>query len=149
VSFVIQIRQRARGNATRGMVAWALVMTVVMCAWEVSPAWDGRAVVGGAVATALFGAYLGWQRRAAAVFVAPLVSWGVAWLPLWISAVVRHGFVKGVFVGFFLVTVGWLLVGAMEFATLGAAALAVRSFRGGGPRDLEPDVVVFGPDERF
>jgi hypothetical protein len=147
MSFVVQVRQRAKGNVSAAMMAWAIVMTVVVAAWEISPGEDGRAVLGGLVATVLFGVYLGWRRRAAAVFVAPLVSWSVAWLPLWISAMIRHGFIKGIFVGFFLVTVGWIAIGTFEFVSLGAVTLLVRRVRGGGPREDGDGVVIFGPHD--
>ena len=149
MSFVVQVRQRARGNVSAAMVAWSIVMTVVLAVWEVSPSADGRAALWGVVATALFGVYLGWRRRGAAVFVAPLVSWSFAWLPLWISAMVRHGFIKGLFVGLFLVTVGWIVIGTLEFISLGAVTLLVRSVRGSGPRVGEGDVIIFGPDDRI
>lgn len=149
MSFVVQVRQRARGNVSAAMVAWSIVMTVVLAVWEVSPSADGRAALWGVVATALFGVYLGWRRRGAAVFVAPLVSWSFAWLPLWISAMVRHGFIKGLFVGLFLVTIGWVVIGTLEFLSLGAVTLLVRSVRGNGPRVGEGDVIIFGPDDRI
>jgi hypothetical protein len=148
MSFVVQVRQRARGDVSAAMVVWSLAMTVVLAAWEISPASDGRAALWGVAATAVFGVYLGWRRRGAAVFVAPLVSWSFAWLPLWIAAMVRHGFLKGLFVGLFLITVGWLVIGTLEFLSLGAVTLLVRSVRGGGPGPGERDVTIFGPDDR-
>jgi hypothetical protein len=148
MSFVVQVRQRARGNVSAAMVVWSLAMTVVLAAWEISPASEGRAALWGVAATAVFGAYLGWRRRGAAVFVAPLVSWSFAWLPLWIAAMVRHGFFKGLFVGLFLITVGWLVIGTLEFLSLGAVTLLVRAIRGGGPGSGDGDVIIFGPDDR-
>ncbi|HEY5120646.1 MAG TPA: hypothetical protein VII84_03635 [Acidimicrobiales bacterium] len=148
MSFVVQVRQRARGNVSAAMVVWSLAMTVVLAAGEISPASDGRAALWGLAATAVFGAYLGWRRRGAAVFVAPLVSWSFAWLPLWIAAMVRHGFFKGLFVGLFLITVGWLVIGTLEFLSLGAVTLLVRSVRGGGPGVGDDEVIIFGPDDR-
>lgn len=147
MSFVVQVRQRARGNVSAAMIVWSLIMTVVLAAWEISPSSDGRAALWGLAATVAFGAYLGWRRRGAAVFVAPLVSWSFAWLPLWIAAMIRHGFLKGLFVGLFLVTVGWLVIGMLEFVSLGAVTLMVRSVRGGGPRAGGDEVIIFGPDD--
>jgi hypothetical protein len=148
MSFVVQVRQRARGNVSAAMVVWSLAMTVVLAAWEISPASDGLAALWGIAATAVFGIYLGWRRRGAAVFVAPMVSWSFAWLPLWIAAMIRHGFVKGLFVGLFLITVGWLVIGTLEFLSLGAVTMLVRSVRGGGPGGGDGDVIIFGPDGR-
>lgn len=147
MSFVVQVRQRARGNVSAAMVVWSLVMTVVLAVWEISPTSEGRASVWGLVATAMFGVYLGWRRRGGAVFIAPLVSWSFAWLPLWIAAMVRHGFVKGLFVGLFLITFGWLVIGTLEFFSLGAVTLAVRSVRGAGPRASDDEVIIFGPND--
>ena len=129
------------------MIVWSLIMAVILVIWEVSPADDGRAVLSGLLATVLFGVYLGWRRRGAAVFVAPMVSWGFAWVPLWIAAMIRHGFLKGLFVGLFLVTVGWIVIGTMEFVSLGAVTFLVRSARGGGPRTNDDEVIIFGPND--
>ncbi len=148
MSFVVQVRQRARGNVSAAMVLWSLAMTVVLVVWEASPSADGRATLWGFVSSAVFGAYLGWRRRGAAVFIAPLGNWSFAWLPLWIAAMIRHGFVKGIFVGLFLVTVGWLIIGTLEFLTLGALTMVVRSVRGDAPRADDDEVIIFGPDER-
>jgi len=100
----------------------------------------------GVGATALFGIYLGWRRRAAAVFVAPFVSWLFAWLPLWVAAIIHEGALRGLFWGFFLITVGWIAIGFVEFAWLGAVAFLVRSFRGPMGRG-DANVVIFGPDD--
>ena len=148
MGMVVVIRQRASGNVSAAMVVWAVAMAVVLFVWEVSAAAHVRAVLAGVVATLVFGAYLGWRQRGAAVFVAPMVSWSFAWLPLWIAAMIHHGALKGLFVGFFLVTVGWLLIGTLEFLWLGAVSVVVRRLRG-SPRGRDgDDVVIFGPDDR-
>lgn len=140
---VVSWRQRARGTVTGAMILWALVMAVVIFLVEsrwasvAATAWVG---VGAVVA---FGLYLGWRRRAAAVLVAPFVSWFFAWPLLWAAAMIHDGVVKGFFVGLFLVTVGWLGIGFAEFLGLGLVAVLVRWARGAGRRG--PDVVVFGP----
>lgn len=140
---VIKVRQRARGNVTAAMVLWSLAMAVALYLYESHATSTSTAVWTGVAATGVFGVYLGWRRRVAAVLVAPMVSWFFAWPLLWIAAMVRHGFVKGLFVGLFLVTVGWVVIGLAEFLGLGAVALAVRWVRGSGPS--ERDVVIFGP----
>lgn len=147
MSFVVQVSRRARGHVSAAMILWSLVMTLMLIIWEVSPASDGRALSGGLGATVVFGAYLGWRRRGAAVFVAPLVNWSFAWLPLWLAAMFRHGFVKGLFVGFFLVTFGWVVVGTMEFLTLGGLTLAMRLLRGDRRPLRRDDVRIFGPTD--
>ena len=147
MDFVVLVRQRARDNVSAAMVVWAIVMAAVLFVWEVSANADARATLAGIVATLGFGAYLGWRQRSAAAFVAPMVSWSFAWLPLWIAAMIRHGALKGLFVGFFLITVGWLLIGTLEFLGLGAVSIVVRRLRGGRPPH-EDDVVIFGPDDR-
>ena len=126
------------------MVLWSLVMAVVLFMLEarfgsrVGVTWVG---IG---ATVLFGAYLGWHRRVAATFVAPIVSGLVAWFPLVVAAMIHDGLFKGLLVGAFWVTIGWFLVAATEFMGLFIAATLVRLLRGSaGPR--EPDAVLFGP----
>ena len=143
MSYVVTIRQRAKANVSAAMFVWSAVMMAVLVAWELSPGHEATVYLWGIVATGLFGAYLGWQRRVGAVFFAPLVSWSLAIVPLWIAAMVRHGFIKGFFVGLFLVSVGWLAIGTAEFLELGAVTLLVRAVRGRGPSDGE--VVIIGP----
>ena len=128
------------------MVLWAIVMTAVIFLLEarygsaISVTWTG---VG---ATVLLGIYLGWRRRSAAVFVAPLISWLFAWPFLWVAALIHDGFIKGLFVGLFLVTIGWIGIGLTELVLLGVVTFVVRALRGSG-RGGGPDVVIMGPHE--
>ena len=131
------------------MIIWSIAMAVVIFMVEASHGVHHDALWVGFGATALFGAYLGLRRRVAATFVAPLVSWMVAWVPLWIAAMVRDGFLKGLVVGFFWITIGWVLIGGLEFATLFIVGSFLRLLRGSsGTRERE--VIVYGPggDER-
>jgi hypothetical protein len=148
-TIIVQVRDRARGNVSAPMMLWSLVIAVVLFMLEArlgslwSVAWVG---IG---ATAMFGAYLGWHRRVAAAFVAPMVSWFVAWFPLVVASMIHDGILKGLVVGVFWVTIGWILIAVTEFLGLLLAATLVRLLRGSaGPR--EPDVALFGPggDER-
>ena len=140
----IQVKNRARGNVTSPMIVWSVLMAVVIFMVEASHGAHHDALWVGFGATVLFGVYLGLRRRVAAAFVAPFVSWMVAWIPLWIAAMVRDGFLKGLVVGLFWVTFGWVLIGALEFATLFVVSSFTRLLRGSsGPRDR--DVIVYGP----
>ena len=142
----IQVKSRARGNVTAPMIIWAIVMAVVIFMVEASHGAHHDALWVGFGATALFALYLGLRRRVAASFIAPLVSWTVAWVPLWIAAMVRDGFLKGLIVGFFWITIGWVLIGGLEFATLFIVGSFMRLLRGSsGPR--ERDVIVYGPGD--
>ncbi len=131
------------------MIIWSIVMAVVIFMVEASHGGHHEALWIGFGATALFGVYLGLRRRVAASFVAPLVSWMVAWFPLWIAAMIRDGFWKGLVVGLFWVTIGWVVIGGLEFVTLFIVGSVLRLFRGSsGSRDR--GVIVYGPggDER-
>ena len=142
---VFQVRERARGNVTTPMMLWASVMAVVIFLREAQWGSGTSDVWAGVIATVLLGVYLGWRRRGAAVFIAPMVSWLFAWLPLWVAAMIHNGFFKGFFVGLFLITVGWIGIGLLEFFGLGAVTFLVRIFR--GPSSSSgPDVIIFGPD---
>ena len=79
--------------------------------------------------------------------MAPLVSWLVAWPPLWIGAMIRYGFVVGLFKGLFLITFGWLVIGGAEFAVLSVVSMTVRMFRGRVAAGAE--VVIFGPGDQL
>ena len=142
---VIQVRDRAKDNVGAPMVAWALAMAVVL--FLLQARYGSRDVVlwMGVGVTALFGAYLGWHRRVGATFVAPFVSWMVAWFPMVVGAMIRVGFIKGLVSGLFWITIGWVLIGFLEFVWLLLVASFVRMLRGSrGPG--EPDVVIYGPD---
>jgi len=140
----VQVKGRARGNVTATMIIWSIVMAVVIFMVEASHGAHHDALWVGFGATALFGFYLGLRRRVAAAFVAPLVSWTIAWIPLWVAAMVRDGFFKGLIVGLFWVTIGWVMIGGIEFVTLFIVGGFVRLFRGSSkPRD--GDVIVYGP----
>jgi hypothetical protein len=143
---VLQVRERARGNVTSAMMLWASVMAVVLFLLQAHVSSRSGVLWVGIGATALFGIYLGWRRRTAAVFIAPLVSWLFAWLPLWVASMIHDGVFRGFFWGLFAITIGWIGIGLTEFFWLGAVAFLVRLFRG-PPDRSEPDVVIFGPDE--
>ncbi len=142
---VIKVRQRTRGNVTAAMILWAIAMAVALFLYESHWTSTATATWTAVAATGVFGVYLGWQRRTAAVLIAPIVSWFFAWPLLWIAAMVHDGFVRGLFWGLFLITIGWIVIGLCEFVGLGAVALAMRWVRGSGSSDR--DVVVFGPGQ--
>lgn len=126
------------------MVLWAGVIAVVLFMLEARYGSRASVLWFGFGATALFGIYLGVRRRMGALFVAPMVSWLVAWFPLIVASMVHDGFLKGLGVGVLLITVGWFVIGFVEFVTLFVVATFVRMFAGSsGPRDS--NVVVFGP----
>jgi len=126
------------------MILWSSAMAVVLFLIESRLAPHAATMWVGVGVTGLFGIYLGWRRRTAAVFVAPFVSWLFAWLPLWVAAMIHDGVVNGFLRGLFLITFGWIAIGFGEFAWLTAMAFLARLFRGPASRD-EPDVVIFSP----
>ncbi|MBU6494831.1 MAG: hypothetical protein KGR42_00250 [Acidobacteria bacterium] len=142
MTVILEWRQRARGHVNAVMIAWAVVMTVVEVSWELRAGQSASSLLEGALLGALLGAYLGWRRRVGAVFLAPVLNWTIAWLPLWIAAMVRHGLLSGLVVGAVLITVGWILLSALEIAWIGLIALSVRVIRGGSG---EPPVTVIPP----
>ena len=141
--FVIQIRQRARRGASAAMFLWSLVMAVVLVAYVVERHGRGGVVAVGIVATALFGAVLGWRERTGLAVVAPLFSWLVAWFPLVIASMVRHGVLAGLLIGFVTVTFGWFVIGGLELLELALVASLVGRLRG----HSGPNVTIFGPGD--
>ncbi len=126
------------------MVLWAVAMAVILFFFRATAKTSGDALLAGIVVTFVFGAYLGWRRRVAAVFVAPLISWMFAWIPLIVASMIRDGIVGGFFVGIFWASVGWLFIAFLEFLGLFVSAMAIRALRpSGGPSG--PDVTLFGP----
>ncbi len=142
MTVIVDFRRRARGHVNAVMVVWAVLMTVIEVSWELHADRTASSVLEGAFLGALLGVYLGWRRRAGAVFYAPALNWTFAWLPLWIAAMVRHGIISGLVVGLVLVTIGWVVLSALEIAWIGVIALGVRLGRGGAG---EPPVTVLPP----
>ncbi len=125
------------------MFLWSIVMAVVLVSYEVTRHGRGGVVAVGVLATAIFGAVLGWRRRTGLVVVAPFFSWLVAWFPLLIGSMVRHGFFAGLVIGFVTVTLGWFVIGGLELLELALVASLVGRLRGGS----DPEVTIFGPGE--
>jgi hypothetical protein len=59
---------------------------------------------------------------------------------------IHEGFFKGFFKGLFLITIGWIAIGAAEFAVLLITSTIVRMLRG-TRNNSGPDVVILGPDD--
>jgi hypothetical protein len=70
---VIRFGDRAKGSVSAPLVLWALAMTVVLFIEVVAP--SAAVTTWGFAVTAVLGIYLGWQRRLAAVMLAPFLSW--------------------------------------------------------------------------
>lgn len=136
---IVRVRETTRGAAGVATVAWSVIAAATLFAYRANYA-PGTWGVVGVLATALLGAYLGWRRRLGVMFLAPLVSWCFAWLPLIIGEMIRDGFLKGFFLGLVWATVGWIPIGAAEFIVLAFAALPFRLWihhRDGGALIIE------------
>jgi len=59
---------------------------------------------------------------------------------------IHEGFFKGFFKGLFLITIGWIAIGAAEFSVLLITSTIVRLLRG-KKSDNVSEVVIFGPDD--
>ncbi len=141
MNVVFLYRERAKGNVSFPMVAWAIAMTVILFMSIVTP--SATVTIVGFALTALLGIVLGWRRRFGAVIAAPFVSWMFAWFPMEIASMIHFGILKGFLLGLLIITFGWIGIGFVEFAWLAMVSLLVRSLRG-APRE-EP-VVVIDPD---
>ncbi len=124
-SLVIRVRDTTKGAPGFATVAWSVVMAICMFGYVADRSHRSFELIA-VVATFLLGAYLGWHRRTGVVFVAPAVSWLFGWFPLMVAEMIRHGFVSGLFLGLFLVTIGWIIIGGAEFIALLAIAWPFR-----------------------
>ena len=140
------LQERSKGRVTRPLLLWAFLMAIDLFCYEAQIGNSNTVRDAGLLITVVLGIYLGWQRRSGTVFIAPLVSWIVAWPPLWLATMIHEGFFKGFFKGLFLITIGWIAIGAAEFAVLLITSTIVRMLRG-KKRDNVSEVVVFGPDD--
>ena len=68
----------------------------------------------------------------------------VAWVPLWIAAMVRDGFFKGLAVGLFWVTIGWVFIGGSNSSRSSSSVHSCVCFAG-RPGPQTGDVIVYGP----
>ena len=140
------LQERSKGRVTRPLLLWAFLMAIDLFCYEAQIGNSNTVRDAGLLITVVLGIYLGWQRRSGTVFIAPLVSWIVAWPPLWLATMIHEGFFKGFFKGLFLITIGWIAIGAAEFAVLLITSTFVRLLRG-KKRDNVSEVVIFGPDD--
>ena len=143
VSTFITPRQRTRSGVSGPTVVWALGMTFVLCTLMVRTTNHHLATYVGIALCVVYGAVLGWQHRMSTVFVAPIISWFFAWVPLWVVEIISRGFFHGFFAGLFWDTIGWLLIGTGEFFIVGAVATAVRLVR--GPAKDDATVTIIDP----
>ena len=143
---IYNFQERSKGKVTKPMTLWAICMAIVIFCYEAQYGNQHHVVDTGFVLTVLLGLYLGWQRRSGSVFIAPLVSWIFAWVPLWIAAMIHDGFIVGLFKGLFLVTFGWIAIGGAEFFVLLVTSTVVRIFRS-KRINSDPEVYIFGPDD--
>lgn len=141
---VFTVRNRAKGKVSTPMVLWALVMTVVLFIDVVAPSATDT-IVGFGV-SALFGAYLGWQRRAGAAFAAPFVNWLFAWFPMEIACMIHFGVLKGFLLGLLVITFGWIGIGFVEFVWISMVAALFRSIHGSSGRGDDDAVIIIDPD---
>jgi hypothetical protein len=128
-TFVIRVRETTRGAAGFATSLWAIVITVCLFAIRVDRSHSTYVLVA-VIATVLLGAYLGWHRRMGVIFMAPVVSWLFAWIPLLFAEVIHDGLLKGALYWLVLVTVGWLIIGTVEFIALMCIAWPFRLVSG-------------------
>ena len=139
------LQERSKGRVTRPLVLWAFLMAIDLFCFEAQIGNRNTVSYAGFIITVALGIYLGWQRRSGTVFIAPLISWIIAWPPLLLATMIHEGFIKGFFKGLFLITFGWIAIGGGELLLLFVTSSLIRIIR--GPRkNVETDVVIFGPD---
>jgi len=129
------------------LVAWSLVVAVCLFAYIARLGHQHWWVWTGTIATALVGAHLGWHRRLGSVFVAPLFSWFFAFFPVIVASMVHWGLVEGIFVGLFLATFGWIVIGGAQFVALLVVAVVFRSLAVLFRRHRDDGVVIIRRDE--
>jgi hypothetical protein len=139
---IIDMQRKARGNVTIGMVVWSLLMAadlfmIILLGRKVGTQ-NLFGLIGFGICV-LFGFFLGWQRRSAALFAAPMVSWFFGWFPVLVASMIHWGVIKGFLLGMLFDTFGWVLIAFSEIVLLGAGALVARLFRGGS-KDV--DVII-------
>ena len=142
---IIDMQRKARGNVTIGMVVWSLLMAADLFMIIIMGHKLGTQNVFGLIGIGicvLFGFFLGWQRRSAALFAAPMVSWFFGWFPVLIASMIYWGVITGFLLGMLIDTFGWFLVAFMQILLLGAGAIVARLFRGGQKAD---SVIIIDP----
>jgi hypothetical protein len=98
----------------------------------------------GVVATLVLAAYLGWKRVMAMIIFAPFVSWLFAWFPLILANILHHHkIIAGLVWGLFWSTLGWAIIGGLEFIALFLMALPFRLVSAAVHRD--DTVIIEGP----
>jgi hypothetical protein len=141
-TFIYRVGTKTRSNASLPMTLWALAMSVILTMGVVGE--KNLSLWLGAGVTSALGVWLGSRGKFGPVFFAPLVSWLFAWPLMWIAAMVHYGIAAGFFVGLFLVTIGFLGLGFVEFAWLFLiTALVAKIFT----RSAHDEIIILAPDE--
>ncbi len=143
--YVYRLREESRGKAGAILFLWALVVTYGACRLIVA---NGRhssagewAILGASLTT---GVLLGYRRRLGAVWIAPVILYPIAFVPVLASNWVAHGFVGGLVRSFLELSFLWPLVAAGVVALLLVTALPLRLLVSSR---RQSDVVIYGPGE--
>jgi hypothetical protein len=141
-TFIYRVGTKTRSNASLPMTLWALAMAVILTIGVVGD--KNLSLWLGAGSTSALGLWLGTKGKFGPVFFAPLVSWFFAWPLMWIGAMVHYGIVAGFFVGLFLITIGFLGLGFVEFAFLFLVTVIVAKLFSQKSHD---EIIILDPDE--
>lgn len=143
---VIRVRREVRGPVGGAIVLWSIVATWCLVLLIAHPNRHSGAAHTLLWSTVALGGILGIQRRTAMAWIAPMVAWSLAWLPVWIAFMFRDGFLPGVFIGAVASAGGWIVFGAATtpilFVVSAVLRLILRPFR------HESDVTIIGPRDR-
>jgi hypothetical protein len=143
---VIRVRNEVRGPVGGAIALWSVVTTWCLVLLIAHPDRHSGAAHTLFWSTVALGVILGVQRRTAMAWIAPMVAWAVAWLPVWIAFVVREGFLPGVFVGAVAAAGGWILFGAAITPILFVLSTLVRLIA--RPFRRSRDVTIISPRDR-
>jgi hypothetical protein len=114
---VIKVRQQTKGAAGFALVAWSIAMAASLFGMRANLSVSFFEMLA-VISTVMLAAYLGWKRRMGVIFAAPMLSWMFAWPLLIIGEMIRDGFFKGLVLGAFWATAGWIVIGITEFGAL-------------------------------
>ena len=143
---VIRVRNEVRGPVGGAILVWAIVATWSLVLLIAHPDHHSGAAHTLFWSTIVLGVILGVQRRTAMAWIAPVVTWSVAWLPVWIAFMFRDGFLPGVFIGAVASAAGWILFGAATTPILFVVSTVVRLIL--RPFRRTSDVTIIRPNDR-
>jgi len=138
---------RLRGSTRRGVSGFLLIdavaSTYLLCRGVEKHNVMGQLGVLALVSLAA-GVIFGLRARLVTIWLAPVITWGVAVVPVLVTEVLVRGFVHGVVNAAVTMSLGWIVIGLTQSVCLAVTAIPLTLLR---QRRQNDEVTILRPGE--